>query len=218
VATILASYDVPSPELGRSLKIDVIEGLDLAHLDHIEQAWKPLMKRQRDKAVLEFFTQLTEAEQTNAALNGVFARLGIPDSHWDWRTKCTFAPGTQRQAYGLVNDDQVEAAMMLAFDHVTRIGPTREPLVYVDFLATAPWNRSAIQQPERFRRLGTMLLGAAITVSQMRGLEGRCGLHSLPPAEGFYQRAGMKDLGADPMYHDLHYFEFDAAAARAFIT
>lgn len=218
MAKILATYDIPSPELGLSRKIDVIEGLDLAHLDHIEQAWSPLMKRQRDKAVLEFFTQLTTAEQTDAAFAGMLARLGVPDSHWDWRAKCTFAPGTQRQAYGLVNDDQVEAAMTLAFDHVTRIDPTDEPLIYVDFLSTAPWNRSAIQQPERFRRLGTMLLGAAVSVSHMRGLEGRCGLHSLPPAEGFYQRAGMKDLGADPEYHDLHYFEFDAAAARAFIT
>ena len=63
-----------------------------------------------------------------------------------------------------------------------------------------------------------MLLGTAVAISQMQGLDGRCGLHSLPLAEGFYRRAGMQDLGIDPKYHDLRYFEFDAAAARAFIA
>lgn len=218
MAKILASYDVFSPELGRSQKIDVAEGLDPVHLDHIEQAWKPLIKRQRDKAVLEYFTELADVEQTDAAFAAILGRLGIPDGHWDWRLKCTIAPGTQRQAYGLLNGDQVEAAMMLAAGHQTRLGIAREPLVYVDYLATAPWNRATIQHPERFRRMGVMLLGTAVEISRLQGLEGRCGLHALPSAEGFYQRVGMRDLGIDPAYYDLHYFEFDAAAARAFIA
>lgn len=215
---ILASYDVPSPELGRTLSIDVVEGLDEAHLDHIEQAWLPLMKRQRDKALLEFFTQLPEEERTDEAFVGILGRLGAPDGHWNWRDKCSFAPGTQRQAYGLLNGNDVEAAMMLAFGRATRLGTLGEPLVYVDYLATAPWNRPPIRRPERFRGMGRMLLGTAVAVSQMRGMEGRCGLHSLGPAEGFYQRAGMRDLGIDSAYHGLRYFEFDAAAARAFIA
>ena len=218
MSKILGSYDVHSPEQGMSLKIDIVEGLDAVHLDQIEQAWKPIMTRQRDKAVLEFFTQLAEEDRTNEAFVTMLGRMGIPDSHWNWRHKCAIAPGTQRQAYGLLNGDEVEAAMMLAFDHQTRLSTCGEPLVYVDFLATAPWNRPTIQCPERFRRLGTMLLGTAVAVSQMQGLKGCCGLHSLPPAEGFYQRAGMQDLGADPTYYDLHYFEFDAATARTFIA
>jgi hypothetical protein len=218
VANILASYDVLSPELGRSMKIDIVEGLDLAHLDHIEKAWKPLMKRQRERALLEFFTLLPEKERTHEALVATLGRLGAPDSHWDWRSKCSFAPGTQRQAYGLVHGDQVEAAMILAFGRDTRLGTPSELLVYVDYLATAPWNRPAVQCPERFRGMGRMLLGTAVAVSQMQGLDGRCGLHSLPLAEGFYQHVGMQDLGIDPAYHDLRYFEFNAAAARAFIA
>lgn len=217
-AKILGSYDVSSPELGRSLKIDVVEGLDDVHLDYIDRTWKPVFKQQRDKALLEFFTRLAEEEQTNEAFVAILERMGIPDSHWDWRRKCTIAPGTQRQAYGLLNGDQVEATMMLALDRQSRLGVSGEPLIYVDFLATAPWNRSVIQKPERFRRMGTMLLGAAVAVSQMQGLDGRCGLHSLPSAEGFYRQAGMQDLGADPGYYDLHYFEFDAAAGRGFIS
>lgn len=218
MVTILASYEVLSPELGRPAKIDIVEGLDAAHLDHMEQAWAPLMKRQRNKAVLEFFTQLARAEQTDEAFAAMLGRLGIPDSHWDWRRKCAIAPGTGRQAYGLLNGDQVEAAMMLADGHQARLGAPGELLVYVDFLATAPWNRNAIQRPERFRGLGTMLLGAAIEISRLQGMDGRCGLHALPSAEGFYQRVGMQDLGADPTYMNLHYFEMDAAMARAFLA
>ncbi|NKZ37372.1 GNAT family N-acetyltransferase [Oleiagrimonas citrea] len=200
------------------MKIDIIEGLDAVHLDHIEQVWAPLMKRQRNKAMLEFFTQLTVEEQTAEAFAAMLCRLGVPDFHWDWRRKCTIAPGTQRQAYGLVNCDQVEAAMMLADGHQTRLRTPSEPLVYVDFLATAPWNRNVIQRPARFHGLGTMLLGAAVEVSRLQGMDGRCGLHALPSAEGFYQRAGMQDLGADPTYMNLHYFEMDAAIAHAFLA
>jgi hypothetical protein len=218
VAKILASYDVPSLELGWSLNIDVVEGLDSVHLDHIEQAWMPIMKRQRERALLDYYTTLPEEQQTHDAYVAMLIRLGVPDHHWDWRRKCSIAPGTQRQAYGLVRDYQVEAAMMLMFSHVTRLDVPGEPLIYVDYLATAPWNRPAIQRPERFRGMGNMLLGTAVAVSQMKGLEGRCGLHSLPSAEGFYRRAGMQDLGVDMAYHNLRYFEFDAAAARAFIA
>lgn len=215
---ILGTYDIHSPEFGKALQVDIIEGLDDTHVDHIEQAWAPMFRLQRDKALLHYYTQLPEEEQTSEAFSNILQDFGVPDSHWDWRQKCSIATGTQRQTYGVVNGDQVEAAMMLRFGEKTRLKTLGQPLVYVDFLATAPWNRSTIQQPERFRRLGTMLLGSAVEISKMHGYGGRCGLHSLPSAEGFYRRAGMHDLGVDAAYYNLNYFEFDADTACAFIA
>jgi hypothetical protein len=48
------------------------------------------------------------------------------------------------------------------------------------------------------------------------GFEGRCGLHSLSHAEGFYRGIGMSDLGIDSDYSSLRYFELSEAAARKF--
>jgi hypothetical protein len=36
---ILRSYDIDSPQLGRSFKVDLAEGLDVAHLDFIGTQW-----------------------------------------------------------------------------------------------------------------------------------------------------------------------------------
>lgn len=212
---ILSSYDVDSPEHGKPFKIDVVEGLDNAHLDYIEQQWRPVMDRQYKVALLQYFL-LPQTSQTDEVFRDILGKLGIPDRHWDWRRKCAVAPGSNRKPYAILNRGHVEAVMMLLFGRNSRTGTTNPPLVYVDFVATAPWNRAAIQRPERFRGMGKMMLGTAVEVSRTHNLDGRCGLHSLVSAEGFYRRIGMKDFGIDPTYHGMTYFEFDAQSARTF--
>ena len=217
MAQILESFEIASPEQGRPFRIDLVQGLDDEHLAYIEEQWNPVAKRQHDLALLEYFT-LPQERQSVEAFREILSRLGIPDKHWNWRQKCTFAPGGNRRVYGLLNADHVEAAMLLALGRQARSGGViGEPIIYVDYLAVAPWNRTAIQNPERFRRLGTLLLGAAVETSRILGMSGRCGLHALPSSEGFYRRLGMTELGIDPSYHGLRYFEFDAASAMKFL-
>jgi hypothetical protein len=97
--------------------------------------------------------------------------------------------------------------MIETAQHGSRITPG-ERLVYVDGIASAPWNRKAIQRPQKFKGVGTALLEFARNRSLELGYEGRVGLHCLPGAEGFYDRQGMLDLGSDEDYEDLIYFEF----------
>jgi hypothetical protein len=104
--------------------------------------------------------------------------------------------------------------MLLLFGKISRDPTTPVAVVYVDYLAVAPWNRKVVQHPQRFKNLGTVMLGAAVATSISTGLDGRCGLHSLPQSEGFYRRIGMSDLGIDPAYASLRYFEFSAQAAK----
>jgi len=217
VVSILNSYAVESPEHGKPFTIDVVEGIDDVHLNYIEKHWRPLIERQYKTALLQYFL-LPQASQTEKAFREILGKLGIPDRHWDWRRKCAVAPGSNRKAYALLNGGHVEAVMMLLFGRSSRAGTESLPLIYVDFLAAAPWNRSAIQRPERFRGMGKMMLGTAVEVSRMNKLDGRCGLHSLASAEGFYRRIGMQDFGIDSSYYDMTYFEFDAHSAMAFTS
>ena len=212
--SILASYEVDSPEHGKPFKIDIVEGLDSAHIDYIEQSWRPVMDQQYRLALLQYFL-LPVAHQTDDSFRDILNKLGIPDRHWDWRLKCAVAAKTNRKVYGLLNGEHVEGVMVLELGHTDRCTPGL-PLVYVEFVAAAPWNRSAIRRPERFRSMGTLMLGAAVEVSRMQGLDGRCGLHSLLAAEGFYRRIGMKEFGIDPSKEGMRYFEFDASAAKTF--
>lgn len=215
VVSILGSFEVHSPAHGKSFKIDIVDGLDSIHLDCIEQQWRPLIDRQYKAALLQYFL-LPEASQNADAFRNILATLGIPDEHWDWRKKCSFAPATNRKPYAILCGDQVEAVMMLEFGRKARLGTAGAPLVYVDYVSAAPWNRGVIQSPERFQGLGTMMMGTVVAISRMLNCDGRCGLHSLPSAEGFYRRIGMTELDVDPSYHNLRYYEFDEQASRVF--
>lgn len=213
---ILGSYDVESPEHGRAFKLDVVEGLGAAQLDYIEKSWRPVMTKQRNVALLRLFT-LPVGQRTEDAFRDLLGQVGVPDEHWDWRRKCAFSAVTSRQAYAVLNGEHVEAVMLLRFGLNSRVDASL-PLIYVDFVAVAPWNRAVIQNPERFRSMGTLMLGVAVEISRMLGFEGRCGLHSLVPSEGFYRRIGMQDFGIDADHYGLRYFEFDAHSAVAFAS
>ena len=92
-------------------------------------------------------------------------------------------------------------------------------LVYVKFVETAPWNRGELFDPPRYRGIGSILIRAAVTLSEDSEFHGRIGLHSLPQANGFYANTcGMTDLGADPNYQGLRYFEMTPEQARAFVA
>jgi hypothetical protein len=67
--------------------------------------------------------------------------------------------------------------------------------------------------------VGSVLINAAIQLSQAEGFRGRIGLHSLSQAATFYRdRCGMTDFGPDSTHHDLTYFEMDESQAAAFIN
>lgn len=81
-------------------------------------------------------------------------------------------------------------------------------LVYVEALASAPWNRSNLQQPPTLRGVGSVLLNFARRRSLDLGYGGRIGLHALPGAEAFYTLKNMTDYGSDPDKENLVYFEY----------
>jgi hypothetical protein len=93
------------------------------------------------------------------------------------------------------------------------------PMVYIDYLETAPWNWAGPYfGPPRFRWAGQIMLRAAIEISVDEGFKGRLGLHSLPQAVSFYRRCGLTDCGPDPNYrHKLPYFEATPEQAADFL-
>ena len=91
-------------------------------------------------------------------------------------------------------------------------------LVYVEYVENAPWNRGELFDQPRYRGVGSILIRAAISLSKELEFHGRIGLHSLPQANEFYANScGMSNLGADPDYEGLCYFEMTTEHAQAFI-
>jgi hypothetical protein len=92
-----------------------------------------------------------------------------------------------------------------------------KPIVYVEFVATAPWNRPEVQKPPKYRGVGTVMVAAAIELSCGLDYRGRIGLHSLPAAAPFYRdKCGLIELGRDAEHPNLTYFEMTENQAQKF--
>ncbi|MBK8908914.1 MAG: GNAT family N-acetyltransferase [Rhodospirillales bacterium] len=141
-------------------------------------------------------------------------------AHWNWQTKMERIRGLlAHQTFCIVCDGITQGMMQVDLTRTSRIESQRaKPLVYVDYLENAPWNRPELYNPARYRGVGSMLIRAAIELSLQEEFQGRIGLHSLPQANNFYGRkCGMTDLGPDAAYQGLRYFEMTPKQARSFI-
>lgn len=138
------------------------------------------------------------------------ARLRDDDS-WMWCANDSYLSQTIGRAhlnpFALISDNATLGVLLL--EHETQ--PSRldhhGQLVYVHYIATAPWNRGNANGPGRFRGVGTSLMIRAILISRELGCEGRLGLHSLRSSDGFYNALGFHSLGSDAAHYGMSYFE-----------
>ena len=148
-----------------------------------------------------------------AALGGGAAPL--EHGHWDWRNKAAAIHAERFMLVGLECESEPQGLM--AVERLPKRGRFGVPVVYVDYLETAPWNLRGIGVGPRFSGVGTVLIADAVRWSNETGLGGRVGLHSLPQAEPFYRNLGLTEFGPDPTYFDLCYFEFTETDADCWL-
>lgn len=169
----------------------------------------------------EWMPELFKAMQ-RLSRAGVERRHWPQSRHWDWRRKVeALQEMLAYPGFSIVCDGLTQGMMIV--DTTTkrcRIDSQKgQHLVYVNFVENAPWNRAELFDPPRYRGVGSILIRAAVTLSDEWEFHGRIGLHSLPQANGFYANScGMTDLGTDSDYEGLRYFEMTPEQARAFIA
>lgn len=140
------------------------------------------------------------------------------DSHWEWKKKASLLRTPNYELYALECDRITQGLMILEIDcHCSRLKEGKS-LVYLDFLAVAPWNRPSLQQPPMYKAVGSALLTFAVGRSIDLDYEGRLGLHSLPKATGFYERLKMINFGPDDSKQDLNYLELSEQEARNIVN
>jgi GNAT superfamily N-acetyltransferase len=188
---------------GDSVEAELRDAIEQAQLDDWQTKWQP--------ALLAVLQEL--------------ARKGVPMSqwpqswHWNWAQKTARVQGLLAfRGFSLVAQGATQGLVQV---DLTKSGrePSHagKPLVYIDYLEVAPWNRPELGVTPRLRGVGTALVTAVVALSEEEGFKGRIGLHSLPQADDFYRRRGMTDLGQDKAYQNLRYFEMTAEQARAFL-
>lgn len=221
MSELLGSFQLPSPERGERVGVELYQDVENQQIQFIENQWMPILKERQDRAILEVKAKsIADADERMSAYNNALASAGAPDGHWNWRNKMNSAGSEGACAAFFVGfENSVEAIMECRLLHFAReASQVSQPSIYVNHVAVAPWNRHQIQNPRHIAKLGDLMMATAVSLSLEEGFGGRVGLHSLAQAEGFYQRCGMSDLGPDEQYSRLRYFEFTDAQAAAFIA
>lgn len=181
------------------VRVDVYRGYPPAELEDLESQW-------------------AKAREEVAAKGSSTGLASVEHSHWDWRNKVQSVEAGRHMLVAIEYQHEVQGVMaVLQAPKLSWISD--EPLVYVDYLESAPWNLKLPMVSPRFVGIGTVLIAEAVQLSIDTGLEGRIGLHSLPQAEAFYKtRCRMTDLGKDHHYFDLTYFEFTSLNATEWLA
>lgn len=143
--------------------------------------------------------------------------------HWNWADKAMVTSILAKKGFAIRCNGELQGMMIV--DVVSKrcraLEQAGKELVYVDYVEAAPWNQVAISKPPRFTGVGSVLIAAAIRLSDDYGFKGRVGLHSLPQADRWYKNClGMVDQGVDHGYSGgpLRYFEMTPDVAKAHLN
>ncbi len=202
--------------------------VDEIHLLNVErdepeaaELWHAITEQQLADWEGEWMPELFKAIQ-RLRRSGVERRHWPQSRRWDWRRKvAAIQEMLANPCFSIVCDGLTQGMMIV--DTVKgrcRIDSQEgQHLVYVAFVENAPWNRAELFDSPRYRGVGSILIRAAVALSEDLEFNGRIGLHSLPQANDFYANTcGMTDLGADPDYGGLRYFEMTSEQAQAFVA
>ena len=201
--TVAHEIQIIDQRIPAVIQASLLESVDLAYSRRADQEW------------LGF---VSAAAELAAAKGEPFS----PPEHAHWRWERKFSV-TERllsfPTWAVEADGQPQGLMLLKTDgEYGRLpGQAGRPLVYVMFLATAPWNLPQVAPNPRFRGCGLALMRAAVEVGFDLGFKGRIGLHALPQSVAFYTRWGLLSTGADADKGGLPYFEMPEATAAEFI-
>lgn len=155
-----------------------------------------------------------------------FARLaGIghrqEDEGWLWDRFVKVADSSAR-SFGVSLDGKTQGMMLLKINATSRLAPVGGRgkalgMVYIDFLASAPWNRLEDGSLDRkvYKLVGAVMMRKAVEISISAGYGGRVGLFSLQGAQTWYRGLGMIEMDNSS---GLSYFEFTPEAAQKFFT
>ena len=183
---------------------EVYRELDQKNLDDFERHWRPEFARMASS-----FTSSADRSAAHAE-----------DSHWDWVRLATLArQRLGQETFAVECQGVTQGLMLLDFTLFARLPEQMgRELIYVDRLATAPWNRKKFTDNPRYKGVGRVLFATALSASIEEGFEGRLGLHSLPQAITWYQaEIGMADLGLD-VIKNMNYYEVTKAQTDAFLA
>jgi len=141
---------------------------------------------------------------------------GEEDADWNWKDLATEANGTDYwEAIALqTSSGALQGAMVYRVDAKSVLVPG-VGAVFVENLATAPWNRKRVTSRPEYGGVGPELLCQAVHHSHVLGFKGRVLLTSLPGAVDFYEGRGF--VNTSRTIENLPLYELPEGGAREWL-
>ena len=195
---------------GQEEPVQLISPIGKLDTDCFVAEWRPVLE-----------AKIEELKRTGPLTREGVAANNVGDAHWRWHEKVHQRTGhLQWESCAVRCDGRTQGLMYLDLLRRCRL-PSQQNLhmVYIDMLATAPWNRPILTPQPKYRGVGGVLMAEAIFHSDDEGFGGRIGLHSLPQSEEFYRTQWkMESLGPDTSFGGLVYFELTTERATEFLS
>ena len=98
--------------------------------------------------------------------------------HWNWAIKAARSSGLlSYRSYGIKAAGKIQGLMMVCLDaRYARLAPDKDkPLVYIDYLETAPWNAREFTSTPIYKLVGLRLAQVAARTSVQEGFSAGLG-------------------------------------------
>jgi hypothetical protein len=194
---------------GEEIDAELFDDVTVEHFLEAQNEWRPLVVQ----AARKMFDR--------RAARDIMPR----HFHWDWSLKEDDLRVLAFTFFGIICGGKLQGLMKLqTVGHHSRLAEQKGmPLIYVDYIETAPWNIKVLMQElgekPKFSAVGTRLIEAAVRKSFKEGFKGRVGLHSLSTSERFYlDVCGMTAVGRDSAKQNLLWCEFTPEQAQKFLA
>ncbi len=184
------------------------EEVSADQLSEAEAQWKPVRKAAVNR--------MLHSGKSPTEIHTLFQH-----AHWDWLKKAkALQDGLLAiKCFGIEKAGRWQGLMMLQLaGYCAKLEASRgKPLVYIEFLETAPWNLRDIVDEPMYGLVGTRLIEAAIRLSIIEGFHGRVGLLALPKAEQFYEKRCRMVRIEKAGHYGMAWYELTQEGAAAFL-
>jgi len=142
----------------------------------------------------------------------VLDQIQIDDDHWEWMIKSAAMRTDEFRWFFLTANNEPQGACVIR--HPKKSILNTGDIFYIEFIATAPWNRENPMEARRFRSVATLLIRCASKYAHdVLKLRYGFSLQAIERAVAYYQKLGMKPHPPSDQ-PPLSYYEMEEPDAK----
>lgn len=193
---------------GETSEIEVLHGIDFNLSKTADLTWVTFNLK-----LLQHLNDITNGD--TLAFRQLYEESQLEDFHWRWLNKAMSYNTNEYEWFYYIAENEIQGVCVIYHPKQSKIDD--ENVFYIEFVATAPWNRLNRMCDIKFKGIGSALLRESLIYSiNILGYRPGFSLHSLPQATTYYEKIGMQNFGPDPGYHGLIYLEMEQRSSEVF--